>query len=99
MGKSKKRASSPARNGEGGLIDQGLGFVKDLQKRLPPDLVKQVEKAVGQGQKTVQGSLQAIQAQLKNTAKQSDVDRLTKRIDALARHVEQIGRASCRERG
>ena len=43
MGKSKKRASSPPRPGESGLIDQARlvaeAAFKDLQKRLPADVV------------------------------------------------------------
>src|SRR5712691_5064405 len=93
MGKSKKRASSPPGGGEGGLIEQGRVvaevLLKDIQKRLPPDLLKQVERTVGQSQKTVQAGLRAIETQLRTTAKQADVDRLTKRVDALAKQFER----------
>src|SRR5215469_18327840 len=99
MGKSKKRASSPPEAGESSLLEQARvvaeAVLKDVQKRLPPDLVKQVEKAVDQSQKTVQSGLKTIQDQLKTTAKQADIDRLTKRVDALARQFERAvsGRA------
>ena len=47
MAKSDKRASSAPPDGESGLIDQARvvaeAVIKDVQKRLPPDLVKQVE--------------------------------------------------------
>src|SRR5215472_179167 len=93
MGKTKKRASSSPPAGESGLLEQARvvaeAVMKDVQKRLPPDLVKQVEKTVGQSQKTVQAGLKAIQDQLKTTAKQADVDRLTKRVDALAKQFER----------
>src|SRR5262252_3412946 len=93
MAKNEKRASSPPKQGESGVIDQfwvvAEAFVKDLQKRLPPDLVKQVERAVDQSQKTMQTGLKAIQDQLKTTARQADIDRLTKRVDALAKQFER----------
>src|SRR2546430_2098158 len=93
MGKTKKRASSPPKAGESGLIDQARlvaeAAFKDLQKRLPADVVKQFEKTLGQSQKTVQSGLKTIQTQLERTAKQADVDRLTKRVDALAKQLER----------
>ena len=74
MGKNKKRASSPPRPGESGLLEQARivaeAAFKDLQKHLPADLVKQVEKRVDQSQKTVQSGLKAIQVQLKAGEKQ-----------------------------
>src|SRR2546430_7689542 len=89
MGKTKKRASSSSRAGDGGLVGQGRqivggiaeGIAKDVHKRLP-----QLEKAVSQGQKT----LKTIQDQVRTTAKQSDIDKLTKRIDAVAKQLERM---------
>src|SRR3977135_3482041 len=64
--------------------------VKDLQKRLPPDLVKQIERSLERGQKAVDGSLKQVQARLNRTASQTDVDRLTRRIDDLPRQVNRL---------
>src|SRR5215831_19938963 len=93
MGKTKRRDTSETKPPDS-LIDQvrtvAEGAYKDLQKRLPADLGRQVEKTVGQGQKTVQTGLKVIQAQLKNTAKRSDVDKLTRRLDVLAKDVERL---------
>jgi len=93
MGKTKRRDTSETKPPDS-LIDQvrtvAEGAYKDLQKRLPADLGRQVEKTVGQGQKTVQTGLKVIRAQLKNTAKRSDVDKLTRRLDVLAKDVERL---------
>src|SRR5437870_1346013 len=102
MGKAKKRASSTPKSGDASLLDQGRvvaeAVFKDLQKRLPPDLAKQVEKAVGQSHKTVQGGLKTLQTRLDKTARQADVDKLTKRIDALSKQLERVlsGRPAAR---
>jgi hypothetical protein len=73
--KKRSRPSSSVRDDEGGLIEQVRRAVeaalKDVQKRLPADLVRQMEKTVGGGQKAVQSGLKAIQAQLKATARQA----------------------------
>ncbi len=98
MSKIKKRASSSsAPADDGGLIHHARvgaeAAIKDFQKRFPADLAKQVEKIVDQGQKTMLIGLKAIQAQLKTSAKQADMDRLTKRVDALAMQVERLAAA------
>jgi len=101
MGKTKQRTTSETRPANG-LIEQmriaAEGAYKDLQKRLPADLGKQLEKSVGQGQKTMQAGLKLIQNQLKNNATRSDVDKLTKRLDVLAKQVQQLVTTAARAR-
>src|SRR5919198_6741801 len=94
----KKRADGTAKaDGSGGLVDQARqiaeGAFQDFQKRLPQDLVKQLEKTLGQGQKTIQANVKRLQEEVRRTARQADVDKLTKRIDGLARQVQQLEKA------
>src|SRR5207237_938259 len=58
MSKKKRAAGSAKASQNGGLLDQARqiaeGGFQDLQKRLPQDLVKQLETSLGRGQKTIQ---------------------------------------------
>jgi polyhydroxyalkanoate synthesis regulator phasin len=93
MPTTRKRASTRKAK-DGNLVDQARqaagSAVKDLQKRLPPDLSRQLERSLSQGQKAIQSSLQQVQARLNRTASQTDVDRLTRRIDELTRQVNRL---------
>jgi hypothetical protein len=93
MPNPRNRAST-RKSGDPNLVGQARkaaeGAVKDLQKRLPPDLVKQIERSLERGQKALDGSLKQIQARLNRTASQTDVDRLTRRIDDLSRQVNRL---------
>src|ERR1700730_2530059 len=93
MPANRNRAST-RRPKDGNLVDQARqvagSAVKDIQKRLPPDLTRQLERSLSQGQKAIQSSLQQVQARVNRTASQTDVDRLTRRIDELPRQVNRL---------
>src|SRR2546428_13061946 len=93
MPANRNRAST-RRPKDGNLVDkarQAAGSaVKDLQKGLPSDLTRQLERSLSQGQKAIQASLQQVQSRLNRTASQADVDRLTRRIDDLTRQVNRL---------
>src|SRR3984893_4229281 len=94
MANTRTRASTRKSGKDANLVGQARhaaeGAVKDLQKRLPPELVKQVERSLERGQKAVEGSLKQVQTRLNRTASQTDVDRLTRRIDDLTRQVNRL---------
>src|SRR5918912_608777 len=93
MPNTRPRASSSASE-NAGLVDLARkvteSVARDLQKRLPAELVRQVERSVGQGQKAMQASLRQVEARVSRTASQQDVDRLTRRIDELSRQVNKL---------
>src|ERR1700730_15125044 len=93
MPANRNRAST-RRPKDGNLVDQARqvagSAVKDIQKRLPPDLTRQLERSLSQGQKAIQSSLQQVQARVNRTASQTDVDRLTRRIDELKRQGDRL---------
>ena len=61
-------------------------FVDNVQQRLPADMAKQVRE----GQRTVERNPKRLQQQMRRSATQADVDRLTQRIDELSRDVEAL---------
>jgi predicted phage gp36 major capsid-like protein len=70
---------SHARRAAGSLVD-------NVQQRLPADMAKQVRE----GQRTVERNLKRLQQQMRRSATQADVDRLSQRIDELGRDVEAL---------
>lgn len=70
---------SQARRAAGSLVD-------NVQQRLPADMAKQVRE----GQRTVERNLKRLQQQMRRSATQADVDRLSQRIDELSRDVEAL---------
>src|ERR1700738_1037600 len=94
MANTRTRASIRKSGKDANLVDQARhaseGAVKDLQKRLPPELVKQVVASLERDQKAVKASLKQVQTRLNRTASQTDVDRLTRRIDDLTRQVNRL---------
>ena len=70
---------SQARRAAGTLVD-------NVQQRLPADVAKQVRE----GQRTVERNLKRLQQQMRRSATQADVDRLSQRIDELSRDVEEL---------
>src|SRR3981081_781348 len=89
----RKRAST-RKPADGNLVTQARQAagtaVKDLQKRLPPDLARQFERSLAQGQRAIQSSLTQVQNRLNRTSSQADGDRLTRPIDDLTRMVNRL---------
>jgi signal transduction histidine kinase len=77
---------SQARRAAGSLVD-------NVQQRLPADVARQLRT----GQRTVERNLKRLQQQMRRSATQADVDRLTQRIDELSRDVEELLAQSRRE--
>ena len=73
MSKKKRASATGKANQNGGLVDQARqiaeGAFQDFQKRLPPDLVKQLEKSIAQGQKALQANLKRVQDEVRRTAR------------------------------
>jgi polyhydroxyalkanoate synthesis regulator phasin len=94
MAKTKRAASSGAKNGEPSLVDQvaraAEGALRDIQRRLPTDVQRQLEKSLGRGQKAIEVGLKRLQTGLDKTASKADVERLAKRVDALAAQVDRL---------
>jgi hypothetical protein len=65
---------------------------------MPADLRKQLERSFVDGQKTVQVAIKQVQAQLNRTARQADLDKALKRLEALSRQVAEMARAAAAAR-
>jgi polyhydroxyalkanoate synthesis regulator phasin len=89
----RKRASTRSRF-LNRAVKAGRSAIREAERRVPPDLRKQLERTIKDGQKTVQSALKDVQAQIQRTAKQADVDKVLKRLDAVSKQVQQLARSA-----
>lgn len=80
MGK-RKRASSPGRELLDTVTTAGRSAIKEARRRLPPDLQQQVER-----------NLRVMRVELARAASKADLTRLSRRIDQLAKRLDEIAR-------
>ena len=93
---ARKRASS--RTSRSGLVGRavtaGRKALRQAERRVPPDLRRQIERTVKDGQKTVISAIDELETRVRRSAKQADVDRVLKRLDKLAKQVQELARAA-----
>ncbi len=75
-------------------VKAGRSAFREAEKRVPPDVRKQVERRLKDGQKVVDSALKQFRTQLNRTARQADLDAAMKRIDQLSRQVQELARAA-----
>ena len=75
-------------------VKAGRKALRSAEKRVPPDLRKHIEKSVEDGQKTVHAAIKRVQTQLDRTARQADLDKVLKRLEAISKQVQQVARAA-----
>ena len=75
-------------------VKAGRSALRNAEKRVPPDLRKQIERSVEDGQKTVHAAIKRVQTKLDRTARQADLDKVLKRLEGLSKQVQEIARAA-----
>ena len=86
---ARKRASSRSKLIKR-AVKAGRSALRQAEKRVPPDVRKQIERTVKDGQKTVHTAIKQVQARLDRTARQADLDRAIKRLDALSTQIRKL---------
>src|ERR1700704_6280667 len=71
-------------------VKAGRSALRQAQRRLPPDVRKQVEKAVKDGQKTIHAAIKQVEKRVDRTARQADLEKAMKRLDELSRQVRHM---------
>ncbi len=90
---TKKRASSRSR-----LLNRavraGRSYLRQAERRLPPDIRKQIERSIKDGQKTVEGAINQLRTRVDRTARQVDLEKALARLDGLTKQVRQLARSA-----
>jgi peptidoglycan hydrolase CwlO-like protein len=90
---TKKRASSRSRLLKR-AVKAGRSYLRQAERRLPPDVRKQIDRSIKDGQKTFEGALKQLRARLDRTASQVDLEKALKRLDGLSKQVQAIARSA-----
>jgi peptidoglycan hydrolase CwlO-like protein len=90
---TKKRASSRSRLLKR-AVKAGRSYLRQAERRLPPDVRKQIDRSIKDGQKTFEGALKQLRTRLDRTASQVDLEKALKRLDGLGKQVQAIARSA-----
>jgi peptidoglycan hydrolase CwlO-like protein len=90
---TKKRASSRSRLLRR-AVKAGRSYLRQAERRLPPDVRKQIDRSIKDGQKTVEGAIKQLRTRLDRTASQVDLEKALKRLDGLSKQVQAIARSA-----
>jgi polyhydroxyalkanoate synthesis regulator phasin len=71
-------------------VKAGRSALLQAQKRLPPDVRKQIDRTVKDGQKTIHKAIKQVETRLDRTARQADLEKAMKRLDALTKQVRAV---------
>src|SRR4029077_4894733 len=90
---TKKRASSRSRLLKR-AVKAGRSYLREAERRLPPDVRKQIDRSIKDGQKTVEGAIKQLRTRLDRTASQVDLEKALKRLHDLSKQVQAIARSA-----
>src|SRR5260370_25180645 len=89
---TKKRTSSRSRLLKR-AVKAGRSYLRQAERRLPPDVRKQIDRSIKDGQKTFESALKQLRTRLDRTASQVDIEKALERLDGLSKHVQAIARS------
>ncbi|HVS47967.1 MAG TPA: hypothetical protein VHJ99_03590 [Candidatus Dormibacteraeota bacterium] len=89
---ARKRASSRSRQSGlvGRAVSAGRKAFHEAESRVPPDVRRQLERSIKDGQRTLKAAIDQLQVQVRRTAKQADVDKALKRLEGLTKQVQKL---------
>src|SRR5919197_5504689 len=76
----------------GRAMSAGRQALREAEKRVPPDLRRQVERGLKDADKTARAAIKQLQAQAKKASTRADVNGVLKRIDTLTKQARQVVR-------
>ena len=75
-------------------VKAGRAALRQAQRRLPPDVRKQIDKTVREGQKTIHIAIKQVETRLDRTARQADLEKAMKRLDQLSKQMRNLASAA-----
>jgi hypothetical protein len=90
---TRKRASSRSKL-LNRAVKAGRSYLRQAERRLPPDVRKQIDRGIKDGQKTLEGAVKQLRTRLDRTASQVDLEKALKRLEALSKQVQSIARST-----
>ena len=85
------RKRSSRRSGiVGRAVSAGRRALREAEKRVPPDVRREVERRLKDADKTARAAIKQLQAQARKASTRADVNSVLKRIDGLTKQARQI---------
>src|SRR5262245_35650423 len=82
-----KRKRSARRSG---LVGRAVEALREAEKRIPPDLRRQVQRRLKDADKTARAAIKQLEAQARKASTRADVNGVLKRIDGLTKQARQV---------
>src|SRR5438128_131805 len=90
-----KRKRGTRRSGiVGRAVSAGRRALREAEKRVPPDLRRQVERRIKEADKSARAAIKQLQVQAKKASTRADVNSVLKRIDGLTKQARQVARGA-----
>jgi polyhydroxyalkanoate synthesis regulator phasin len=90
---ARKRASTQSKL-LNRAVKAGRSALRQAQRSLPPDVRKQIDKTVKEGQKTIHIAIKQVETRLDRTARQADLEKAMKRLDQLSKQMRNLATAA-----
>jgi polyhydroxyalkanoate synthesis regulator phasin len=90
---ARKRASTQSKL-LNRAVKAGRSALRQAQRSLPPDVRKQIDKTVKEGQKTIHIAIKQVETRLDRTARQADLEKAMKRLDQLSKQMRNLAMAA-----
>src|SRR5216110_2145180 len=78
----------------GRAVSAGRRALREAERRVPPDLRRQVERRLKDADKTARAAIKQLQTQAKKASTRAGVNTVLKRIDGLTKQARQIARGT-----
>jgi len=90
---TRKRASTQSKLLKR-AVKAGRSALREAERRVPPDVRKQLDRTIRDGQKTLHSAIKEVQKRLDRTARQADLDKAMKRLERLSKQVRNLATGS-----
>src|SRR2546421_336758 len=87
---ARKRTTSRSRLNR--AVRAGRSALAQAQRRVPPDLRRQIDRSIKDGQRRFDSTVKDIRTRVNQAAKQADLNKALKRLDGLSKQVQQLAR-------
>ena len=87
---ARKRAPSRSRLNQ--AVKAGRKALRQAEKRIPPDLRRQIERGIKDGQERFDATVKDIRARVKKATAPGELDRALNRFSGLSKQVEGLAR-------
>jgi hypothetical protein len=87
---AKRKRTSRQSSLVGRAVKAGRQALREAEKRIPPDLRRQVQSRLKDADKTARAAIKQLETQARKASTRADVNSVLKRIDGLTKQARQV---------